>query len=330
MDALDRKIIILLQRDPRITYRAISKQLGISVPTAQRRVESLFSSGRIRSIRYRLAVDVLGGKWVFFHGQARIKLTPKVIRGLQDLGSINQVLQCTYNYIVCIVDIRERGDIEGVMNFLMTRLDLVDPKFLVIPCRRSNSGLFSYRNESIHSPPPGDLDLLTRVDMKIILQLGIDGRKTIGSIAKEIGISYRTVKRRVDFLVKNGLIENEVDYYLGVSGDIWITTYVRFKDPSLKDEFFKQMAKYDGNLFTSGWDYSNAPDLVTFDGMFQSLSEINELVSTITNFEGVLETNHTIIHMSYIFDTWVHRMSRGELPLPRSGTAKGEYPTKKC
>jgi DNA-binding Lrp family transcriptional regulator len=43
MDALDRKIIILLHRDPRITYRAMSKQLGVSLPTAQRRVENIFS-----------------------------------------------------------------------------------------------------------------------------------------------------------------------------------------------------------------------------------------------------------------------------------------------
>ena len=120
MDELDRKLIISLQRDPRLTYREISNQLCISVPTAQRRVESLFNSGRIRSIRYRLSLDALGGKWVFFHGQAKIKLTSEVIKGLMDHGSISRVLQCAYNYVACHVDIREQEDIAEVMSFLMS------------------------------------------------------------------------------------------------------------------------------------------------------------------------------------------------------------------
>ncbi len=325
MDELDRKLIISLQRDPRLTYREISNQLCISVPTAQRRVESLFNSGRIRSIRYRLSLDALGGKWVFFHGQAKIKLTSEVIKGLMDHGSISRVLQCAYNYVACHVDIREQEDIAEVMSFLMERLDLVDPKISIMSCKSSSSGLFSYRKETIQNSSHGNLNNLTNTDMKIIRQLNEDGRKTIRSISQETGISSRTIKKRIDFMLKNGLIENEVDFYLGVSGDIWFASYVRLNDPASKDRFFDQMSKYGGHMYTSGWDYSNAPDLVTFDGMFQSLSEVNECVSTITNSDCVKETNHTIVHMSYVFDTWVHHMSRGELPLPRSSSTKLTY-----
>ena len=78
--------------------------------------------------------------------------------------------------------------------------------------------------------------------MKIIRQLNEDGRKTIRSISQETGISSRTIKKRIDFMLKNGLIENEVDFYLGVSGDIWFASYVRLNDPASKDRFFDQMS----------------------------------------------------------------------------------------
>ena len=305
-----------------MTYRALGKQLGISAPTAQRRVESLFSRGRIRSIRYRFDLDTVGGKWVLFLGQAKVKLTPKVIDGLQDHGSINRVYQGAFNYIICWVDLREQSDIEGVTDFMMSRLELVDLQVLFPPSRKSSGGLVSYRKELIQSPPPGDLHSLTRTDLKIIRQLSIDGRKPINSIANETGISPRTLKRRIDFLVKNRFIEPEVDMYQGTSDDIWFGMMVRLNNPSAKDDLFKQLAKYEGHLYTSGWDYSNELDVITFDGMFQSMSEVHELVSTITQIEGVVETKHTVYQMSNIFDTWVHRMSQGELPLPRSRASK--------
>ncbi len=126
------------------------------------------------------------------------------------------------------------------------------------------------------------------------------------------------MKRRTELLVENGLIESEMDLYLGIGGDVWFAMNVKLDHPSAKEESLIKLAKYDGDLFTVGWDCSNVPTLITFDGMFESLTTVHEVVSTLTRLEGVLETNHVIVNMSYLFDTWVHRMSRGKVPLPRT------------
>lgn len=324
MDALDRELIILLEHNPRITYRAISDELGISVPTAQRRVENLFGSGRIRSIRYRISIDALGGNWAFIHGKARVKVTPEIIKTLGDHGCINRVLQCANDYIACHVDIRQSADIDGIVSFLMSRLDLGDLQIQILPNRLSCCGLVAHRKELMKNTTAGRLDLLTKADKKIIRELCKNGRSTVSSIASITGISPRTVRKRIDFLVMNRLIENESDFYLGISDDLWFAMYVRLHDPSAKDELFEKLACYGDNMFTSGWEFANAPDLVTFDGVVQSLKELHDLVMTINSIEGVGESNHVVVLMSYVFDTWVHRVSRGELPLPRSRSTTGE------
>jgi DNA-binding Lrp family transcriptional regulator len=323
MDALDRKLIVLLEHDPRITYREIGDELRVSVPTAQRRVENLFTSGRIRSVRYRLEAEALGGEFAIFHGEARVNLTPEVILGLQDHGSIHRVLFALNNYMGFWVDIREEGDIEGVLNFLRSRLDLASPKYHLVPNKSSSGGLIDHRKEENKIAKPGHFKMLTNTDLRIVRQLSLDGRKPISSIAQETGLSSRTVKRRIDSMLKNNLIQPEVDWYMGKDDDIWFTMFVRLSDPSAKNEFFDQLVKLEGKnvqLFTCGWYYPNTPDMVTFDGMIQSLSELHNVVSTVSKISGVVEVNPNVVHMSYLFDTWVNRMSRGELPLPHSST----------
>ncbi len=123
--------------------------------------------------------------------QAGIKLTPEVLEGLQELGSVNRVLQCTYNFIACHVDLRGVGDIEKVMDFHMERLDMVEPRVIIFSSKAGGGGLLCHRWEAIDRGGQGDIRLLSSTDMRIVHQLSLDGRMPISTIAYKTGLTPR-------------------------------------------------------------------------------------------------------------------------------------------
>jgi Lrp/AsnC family transcriptional regulator for asnA, asnC and gidA len=80
LDEFDRKIIVLLQQDGRLSNVEIARTLGLAEGTVRKRLERLFSEGIIRI----MAVAE----------PASLGLTSSVVIGIQtDLGQMNEVAQ---------------------------------------------------------------------------------------------------------------------------------------------------------------------------------------------------------------------------------------------
>lgn len=60
MDAVDRKILVELQRDGRLTLTELAERVGLSVSPCHRRLRALERSGAIAGYRAQLDAGVLG------------------------------------------------------------------------------------------------------------------------------------------------------------------------------------------------------------------------------------------------------------------------------
>lgn len=60
MDALDKEILAILQRDGRITMTELSSRIGLSLSAGQRRVRELEASGAIKGYRAVVSAAALG------------------------------------------------------------------------------------------------------------------------------------------------------------------------------------------------------------------------------------------------------------------------------
>lgn len=88
LDALDARILGLLQEDARLSFREIAERLGSTTPTVSARVRALEDVGLVRGYRAQLDHAVLGGASYIvalaFHphaaleGFARVKAMPGV------------------------------------------------------------------------------------------------------------------------------------------------------------------------------------------------------------------------------------------------------------
>src|SRR5258705_4129964 len=63
MDAIDRKILALLQEDGRLTITELATRIGLSLSPCHRRLRELERSGTIRGYRALVDADVVGLKF---------------------------------------------------------------------------------------------------------------------------------------------------------------------------------------------------------------------------------------------------------------------------
>ena len=67
------------------------------------------------------------------------------------------------------------------------------------------------------------------LDYKIVRSMKDDSRKAISVVAEELGVSAKTVRRRLIRMIKNYLIEFSIDWYPDASNDIISIFHVQLK-----------------------------------------------------------------------------------------------------
>lgn len=91
LDKIDKKIIELLKRDGRMSYRKIAEEIGRTEVTVRRRVRKLIKEGVIR--RFTVAIDpVKIGKGVqaFISVPIDVKETSKLVEKLRNMEEVSE------------------------------------------------------------------------------------------------------------------------------------------------------------------------------------------------------------------------------------------------
>ena len=140
------------------------------------------------------------------------------------------------------------------------------------------------------------------LDMKIIRALQEDARKPIVQIAKEVGANEATVRRRIDRLVRNGIIERftvVLDYHkLGRVIKAFIG--LRVEPAKLKD-IVNHLSKHPDIqvLYRTSGD----TDIVT-EVIFEKMEDLNAFLEEELSLDGILGTIVTIVIGPYKRCPW--------------------------
>jgi DNA-binding Lrp family transcriptional regulator len=91
LDELDLRLFNAIERNPRASFKDLSSLLGITATSVQKRVIELEDSGRILRIVAQLHPDSFGASIGIVHGQTKGVLTKRMVRALQDQGSLRDL-----------------------------------------------------------------------------------------------------------------------------------------------------------------------------------------------------------------------------------------------
>jgi DNA-binding Lrp family transcriptional regulator len=143
---------------------------------------------------------------------------------------------------------------------------------------------------------------LDNTDLKIIRILQIDGRKPYVKIAEELGINEATVRKRIDKLIKDGIIQRftvVLDYHkLGRAIKAFIGLRVQ---PAKLRDIVNHLSKHPDIqvLYRTSGDTD-----ILMEVIFEKMDELNDFLENELKLEGILGTMVTIVIGPYKRCPW--------------------------
>lgn len=122
VDELDRKILSLLQRDARLSYREIAKELKVAVGTVYNRLKRMEEKGIILGFAPKLNYEKLGYELTAIIG---IKAQGKKIIQIEQEIAGNEHVLCVYDVtgeydIIAVAKFRGREDMNRFVKWLLS------------------------------------------------------------------------------------------------------------------------------------------------------------------------------------------------------------------
>jgi DNA-binding Lrp family transcriptional regulator len=137
------------------------------------------------------------------------------------------------------------------------------------------------------------MNSLDVLDLKIIRALQADARKPVTRLAKEVGANQATVRKRIEKLVKAGIIQHftvSLDYHkLGRAIKAFVGLRVQ---PARLREIVDHLAKHPDVqvLYRTSGDTD-----IILEVIFEKMEDLNAFLETELKLEGILGTIVTIV-----------------------------------
>ena len=205
MDPVDLRILGALDRDARKSFTRIASDLGISSRLVQRRVTSMIKSGFIRDFSVEFDMFLLGlGEAVcdaYLQAGASVE---EVRNNLLKISTVSRIITLIGGTLVIHITYQDRTELEQTLAQIASTHGVDDIRYEVAP-----------QSRAAHVR-------LSRSDWQIIRALDHQARQEFASIAETVKLSSKTVKRRVEWLMKEGAINVGVDVDVSKARDLFL------------------------------------------------------------------------------------------------------------
>lgn len=283
MDSLDFKILKIMNGNARRSLKSIAEELGITGTAVAKRIEGMVSEGVVKSFEVtfdpallRLNVCIAN---VYLKGRY---ITSEIISELERIQEIYFVTS-SMNGTLTLMFYYESGE----------DLEMITEKIgMLKPVSRIETSI--PRSHSIRD------EFLSKLDWKLINSLNHDARKKNHKIAMELGVSTKTIKRRIDRLLKSGVVSFTVDVDLSKSKEHIIFLLVVDINTGVKKEKIREeiRKRYEDRI----WSIEGPvhPSVVFF--MYaETLSEIGYFVDDVKEITEVRDARAELYTDHYRF-----------------------------
>jgi Lrp/AsnC family transcriptional regulator for asnA, asnC and gidA len=125
IDSVDRKILVALQKDARMSYQAIAERLRISTGTVHNRIKKLTEQGVLGEPKANIQIEALGHRLHAFIG-VTLKEASKMETVQRKLTAIPQVLESYYTTgefsLICKLVVRETSELYAILTERIQRI----------------------------------------------------------------------------------------------------------------------------------------------------------------------------------------------------------------
>lgn len=271
LDPTDLKILGLLAKNGRLSYRSIGLTIGLTTKSVKSRVDRMLAAKVIDRFLTRLNPSVIGYKETCALALRKNKLNQELLDRINLVGDIQYQFEVMGGVIGFDIAIKE-----GTEDKIELLFNSLKPALL---------GLIRSRNREVSHK-------LTQTDYTIIKQLIKNPRMEIGDIAAATSISPKTVRRRLDKMITNHVLEFSIQPNPdAMKGYIVFFLDVKVKDRSYHQKVLQRIYEELHEHIMLSSDMSNQEDSIGLLLGSEDAIGIESIRSRSESFDGVHQAN---------------------------------------
>ncbi|MFW9828111.1 MAG: winged helix-turn-helix transcriptional regulator [Candidatus Thorarchaeota archaeon] len=292
MDNKDIDILKLLLFDGRMTYEAIANKIKETPYLVKKRINNLVKMGVIMKFVTNLNFLLFQKSVCYTLADVKEKIDQREL--IEHIGKLEMVtggaisLQNKMQIIHTYSDDHDfKNNLKKLMEF--EEIQNIENFILLIPPN------LDFKNTR-----------LTKIDWKIINSIKDNCRKTDVEIANELGISSKTVKRRLRYLRENNIIIFMID--LDTSAADFLSYLLIVKFQRIASDSLNKVMKIVKNYFYV-WRIANQEAFI-FTVFINKLREIDEQVKEIESIPYIKEVISFVPTKMFYFESWLDKLIR--------------------
>ena len=301
MDDTDRKLILHLSSNPRMSFRELAKNLGISKQAVHHRIQVLIKIGAIKGTTAYISVPYLDAIPMAVFGRSKAASIETVFDKLGESELTRRCVAAGGNYLYVVGLLREISELDSYAEFVIRTAEMSEP----------NVGIYSldtvpmpeYVVDGVGRPKRSSREL-TPLDFHIIASLKDDARRPVAEIAKMIGVSPKTVRRHLTDMMSNGSLDLSVRFDQPSAGDLMFLSHVNLRNGADKAEVSRRLLSTypfpDAYIRTFG----NIPGLLIWIFWTDKLTEMRKILRVAREDEDVLTIVPNFAFLERVYSTW--------------------------
>jgi len=315
MDDTDRNLLTLLAANPRISLQELATELKVSRQVAHRRMRALMKAGVIKGFAAGISFASLDAVPVVVFGKSRAISAEKLLDVLGENECTRRVGVAGGNYLYVVGELRDMSELDAYAEFVTIAADMTEPAVGVFNLDDSLS--VRYRADGVSKRRPS-YRRLSSLELDMISCLRDDARRPTAEIADMVGASTRTVRRHLESLISDDLLEMHALIDSPSGGDMLLLLHVNVKSGADKVKVGKRLLSKHFRPDAYARTFSNMPGLLII--AFWS-REIGEICGLTKEVEKDLDVQGVMLNFVYLervyYTTWRDRLPEIQKRQPR-------------
>lgn len=289
MDKTDIILIQLLLQNSRQSYRELAEKINLSANAVHKRIQELQEIGVIHAFTARISLSAFEQAIsIYVWGQSDSKTLTETMNTLGKHSNIYWASVGGKNDLYIGAYLKRMADLEAFTTFIKKEGQIPNPTVGI-------GFQFGQSSPTIN---------LSSLDTRIVGSLHKNSRKRVSEVAEELGVSAKTVRRRLSKMISEGSIEMSLEWYPDKSNDIMTIFHLQLKPASEKNEVLPILLnKYSPN-FLFPLFVSNLPNLLLCVVWTNSMKELRDLRTSFESEEVFESLEPVVLYDGSLFDTW--------------------------
>ncbi|MFX0036636.1 MAG: winged helix-turn-helix transcriptional regulator [Candidatus Hermodarchaeota archaeon] len=292
MDEIDLIILRKLLYNCRLTYRELGDITDMSVSAIHKRIKKLEDDGIITAYIARPSSIALKYLNVVIFGKSNAKSMDVISKEIGQHECIDGVGILGGKRLYIGVLLRDISELQEISSYVSKTGQINEPTV----------GILNY--PYLIQPEP-----LTNTDYKILKTLNRDARKPIVDIADDLGLSARTVRRRLDRMIENNLASFTLEW-LPLYENTFITVFHLYlnegTDINSKIQHLSEI--YSQNMIYCV-NFSNIPNLILLS-IWNATAQDSQRILEELQTEGFKDVIPHIFYSMKWYDCWIDQLLR--------------------